>query len=350
MRYFARVTAGLEEVAWAEIAERPGIRLLGFGHRRIDFTYNGAPGHLLNLKSVDDVYVYVVEIGGLDHTRSSLGILAHQLELVDFSAALAVCVRLRPMPQLPHFSITASYLGKRNYSRYDLEKVVETVLAKTSGWKFVPNQPENHSDHDIDIRLLLEADQLLIGLRLGNGPLHRRAYKVANRPGSLKPPVANCLVRLAELQPGEILLDPMCGAGTIPIEAATFGKAGLIIGGDIAAEAVEATRLNGFGFSGLLYQGSATALPLARASLPLVITNLPWGQQVAPGEDLTILYRGVLKEIERVLLAEGRAVLLTDQATLLQKALKYCCGLHLAATLPISLFGRHPVIHLIRRC
>jgi hypothetical protein len=70
-QYFARMTAGLEQLAWQDIERRCDARLIGFGHRRVDFTYAGAPAALLDLRGVDDIYVYVARLAGLDHTRAS---------------------------------------------------------------------------------------------------------------------------------------------------------------------------------------------------------------------------------------------------------------------------------------
>ena len=87
---------------------------------------------------------------------------------------------------------------------------------------------------ELDLRVLLEDDWALLGLRLGALPLHRRAYKVASRPGSLKPPVAYCLGLLAALAPGDVVLDPACGAGTILVEAAALVSVRRrSVGGDI---------------------------------------------------------------------------------------------------------------------
>ena len=78
-RYFARVTAGLEQLAWQDIERRCDARLLGFGHRRIDFAYAGMPAALLDLRSVDDMYVYAARLTGLDHTRASLARLTEKI-------------------------------------------------------------------------------------------------------------------------------------------------------------------------------------------------------------------------------------------------------------------------------
>ena len=124
-QFFARVSAGLEPIAWADIERQAGARLRGFGHRRVDFTYDGPPAGLLQLRAVDDVYVLVARLQGLDHTRASMGRLSRKLAQVDFGPALAALAAVRDLPEYPKYRVTASHLGRRNYSRYDVEGAVE---------------------------------------------------------------------------------------------------------------------------------------------------------------------------------------------------------------------------------
>lgn len=367
MRYFARVTAGLEQLAWRDIEKQTGATLEGFGHRRIDFTYEGAPADLLTLKSVDDVYVYVDEIDGLNHTRPSLSAF-HQLRGVDFSPALAVLAQVRPIDEKPTYGVTASFLGKRNYSRYDIEDKIHTVLYEKLPWRFVPNRPDENDAHQIDLRILMEDDWALVGIRLGDTPLHRRPYKTVSLPGSLKAPVAYCLCLLADLQPSDSLLDPTCGAGTILVEAAHFITRGMLTGIDINADAIATTRqnaesagLNVKTISSLaelissderslsLLMGDAQKVNLPPAMFQAVIANVPWGRQVTSDMDLPALYAGILATVTQGLAGGGRMIILTDQTEIFQRALTAYPDLTLDSTTQISLFGSHPTIHVIHR-
>lgn len=367
-RYFARVSAGLERVAWQEIARLPTAKLIGFGHRRVDFAYAGAPSDLLGLRAVDDVYAQVGRLTGLDHTRVSLDRLTQKLAHVDFDPAVAVVAAARALPEYPRYRVTASHLGRRNYSRYDVEGAVEKALTPRLPWRFVLNDADE-PEPELDLRVLLEDDWALLGLRLGAAPLHRREYKVASRTGSLKAPVAYCLALLAGAAPGRALLDPACGAGTILAEATALAPGGVLIGGDVDAGALDLARANlaALGIEPrtvepgaaidlrseppgvMLYQGDARATPLAGGSVGAVASNLPWGQQVQVDADMAGLYAAVLAEIARVLAPGGRAALLTDQADAIQAALEAHPALRLAEALPISLFGRHPAIYVVVR-
>jgi len=363
--FFARVSAGLEQIAWQDIEHHFAVQLVGFGHRRIDFGYAGAPAALLDLRSVDDVYVFVAQLTRLDHTRASLDRLTQKIALVDFEPALAVVATARALPEYPKYRVTASHLGKRNYSRYDVEGAIERALTPRLPWRFVLNEADE-PEPDLDLRVLLEDDWALLGLRLGAAPLHRREYKVASRTGSLKAPVAYCLALLAGLAPGQVLLDPACGVGTILAEALNLAPGSVLIGGDVELAVLELAQINLRAAAQVrmidaattldpraeppgvvLYHGDARAIPVSAGSVDAVVSNLPWGQQVPVDTDIAQLYVGILDAIACVLARGGRAALLTDQVQAMQAALAMHPALRLASSISISLFGRHPTIYVM---
>src|SRR5690606_6071122 len=154
-------------------------------------------------------------------------------------------------------------------------------------------------------------ESALVGMRLAAAPLYKRAYKQEHVPGSLKPSVAAALLFLADITPGQHVLDPCCGAGTILIEAAAIGAKAR--GGDQEDTAIAAARANAeaAGVTIEVQTWDARTLPLEDASVDAVVTNLPWGRQVEVDAGLADFYRAVCAEMERVLVEGGRIVLLT---------------------------------------
>ncbi|XP_047473864.1 uncharacterized protein LOC125028537 isoform X3 [Penaeus chinensis] len=61
---------------------------------------------------------------------------------------------------------------------------------------------------------------------------------------TLRSTVAYLMARLAQVPQGGVVLDPMCGGGTILLEMAKCFKAGLVIGGDISQEQLKVSRCN----------------------------------------------------------------------------------------------------------
>ena len=96
---------------------------------------------------------------------------------------------------------------------------------------------------DIRIHLYLKGEDAIVSLDLSGESLHRRGYRVAGGEAPLKESLAAAIVSLSgwnrDVSAETILLDPMCGSGTLLIEAA-------LIYGDIAP----GLRREYFGFSG----------------------------------------------------------------------------------------------------
>lgn len=349
MQYIARTTAGLEEITWLDISDQIEAEQSFLGHRQIHFYYGGHPKRLLYLRSLDDIYIYLSTLQQIDHTRASLAKIRRQIAQLNFDEALRPIQRVRPLAKSPLFHVTASYLGKRNYSRYDIRDAVRAGLAQNYSWTFT----EEAGQAAIDVRVLVEATKAVVGIRLGASPLHRRSYKVCNLPGSLKPSVAYCLGLLATIQPGDTVVDPMCGAGTIGLEVAHTLDEGLVMNSDLSEEAIRCGQRNWAKSDTHLepqfYLADAANLPVPANFSGKIITNLPWGRQVEVNRELDRLYRLTLKEIHRVLRSGGRAVLLTDQAELLAKARESLAGIRLVFAKQISLYGAYPTIHVLHK-
>ncbi len=69
--------------------------------------------------------------------------------------------------------------------------------------------------------------QHLRSIRSGVG-LHKRGYRFEQGEAPLKETLAAAFVMLTNWQPDEMLIDPFCGSGTIPIEAALSDKISLL--------------------------------------------------------------------------------------------------------------------------
>ncbi len=73
---------------------------------------------------------------------------------------------------------------------------------------------------DIQLYCLLRNSELFLGLNTTGKSLHRRFYRVFHHRAALQPCIAAGMIMLSGWRREETLLDPMCGSGTIPIEAA----------------------------------------------------------------------------------------------------------------------------------
>jgi 23S rRNA G2445 N2-methylase RlmL len=333
---FALTTRGLEAVSAEEMAALPGVTVDRIAYRRVAATCAGPLASLLGLRTVDDVFLDVATWSDVGRPRSALTRLGELSARLDLHEAAALCASVRPIPRSPAFSVTANFVGQRNYSTHEIKQACAEGIGGSHHWPYAPDD----AAADLNVRVFIEHDTAFVGLRLGRYPLHRRPYKQVHVPGSLKPPVAAALLRLAGLTPGARVLDPCCGAGTIVVEAALGGAVAL--GGDrdpVAIAAAQANARSAGITARLLLRWDAQRLPLADASVERIVSNLPWGRAVEVDTALASFYQQVCSEMRRVVAPGGRMVVLTNAPHLVHPG-----GLRCEQRLEISLFGQTPTV------
>jgi putative N6-adenine-specific DNA methylase len=77
---------------------------------------------------------------------------------------------------------------------------------------------------DIRIDAFLDAASVTLYLDTSGEPLFKRGYRLTTVEAPLRENLAAGLLRLAGWTPDEALMDPMCGTGTIPLEAALMSR------------------------------------------------------------------------------------------------------------------------------
>lgn len=180
----------------------------------------------------------------------------------------------------------------------------------------------------MEVWLTINGKTAVCGVRLSDRTMRHRTWKVEHLPASLRPTMAAAMVRLGGAAPGDIILDPMCGTGTImaeQIELSKQRKAGRVevLGGDIDKNALRAAAANLKRVGpALLAQWDASRLPLARASVDRIISNPPFGKQLASPEEIGPLYRALVRECDRSLKDGGRAVFLVSEMRPLRDAIR----------------------------
>jgi 23S rRNA G2445 N2-methylase RlmL len=77
---------------------------------------------------------------------------------------------------------------------------------------------------DVGVIVRLVNDKATVYLDLAGEPLHRRGYRAASREAVMKESLAAAVILLGGWTPEHPFVDPMCGAGTLPIEAALMAR------------------------------------------------------------------------------------------------------------------------------
>lgn len=142
--------------------------------------------------------------------------------------------------------------------------------------------------------------------------------------------------------PGETLLDPCCGSGTILSEALAAGWEASR-GGDIDPDAVEVARRNALGAE--VTEWDVRHLPLPDASVDAVVSNLPFGRQFQVQGSVSDWLKAALAEMARVTRPGGRLVLLSTD---LPRA-SIPRALRLESKDPLRLLGARTALWALRR-
>ena len=99
--------------------------------------------------------------------------------------------------------------------------VKKAVVDRLSDAYGVKNFEETGGGYEIKVTLL--KDRATITVDTTGAGLHKRGYRVKDVKAPIKETLAAALVQLSFWREGRLLVDPCCGSGTIPIEAAMIG-------------------------------------------------------------------------------------------------------------------------------
>ncbi|MFC3492944.1 TRM11 family SAM-dependent methyltransferase [Glycomyces rhizosphaerae] len=285
---------------------------------------------------VDDLLIQIARTVDPGSTKADLQRLHSLLNAADLNPVESDFERGDPV-----LAVSASMIGRRTYNRHDLEDVIGSFLSERLGARYASRSGGQRPPAGAaEWRAVLSPEGLLLGYRGLRPPLHRRPWKTASIRGTLHPPVAAAMARLAGIEAGMTVLDPCCGAGTILVEARELAPGADFIGSDLNAEALAASARNAQHLTGItLAQYDAARLPMPVGSIDRLVTNPAWGRQVAELQHFPTL----LAAWRRIITDDGRLVCLVPPELLCHFEAERS-GWKLVDSHQLSLSGQHPVI------
>ncbi len=200
----------------------------------------------------------------------------------------------------------------------------------------------------VEIWGFLIESHLYLGLRLSSHALRYRGQDPAQRAAALRPTVAAAMVLVGAPMPGERVLDPMCGTGTILAEALAREPGVTLAGGDVDPEAVRCARARLANVAADICEWNAASLPVAPGSVDCIISNLPWGHTYASVGGNRQLYAALLREWAAKLKPSGRMVLLSDDAGALTEAAAGA-GLRMTEEHEVRVLGRWATLRRLHK-
>ncbi|APC48472.1 RNA methyltransferase [Virgibacillus halodenitrificans] len=122
------------------------------------------------------------------------------------------------------FPVTGKSVKSKLYSVSDCQAITKKAIAERLKLKYgiASKMSETGAMYKVEVALL--KDEVTLTLDTSGAGLHKRGYRVGQGEAPLKETMAAALVLLTNWKPEFPLIDPFCGSGTIPIEAALIGQ------------------------------------------------------------------------------------------------------------------------------
>ena len=127
------------------------------------------------------------------------------------------------IPEDGKFWVTkASSVKSQLFSPSDIQSIMKKAIVERMKAKYKKSWFEEDGNQ-YPIRVFLHKDIVTIGIDTTGNSLHKRGYRLAQSRAPISETLAAALIQLTPWKKDRILVDPFCGSGTIPIEAAMMG-------------------------------------------------------------------------------------------------------------------------------
>ncbi|MBN3311093.1 tRNA (guanine(6)-N(2))-methyltransferase THUMP3 [Amia ocellicauda] len=261
--------------------------------------------------------------------------------------------------KLLKFRVTCNRAGeKHNFTSNDAARDFGGAVQDFFQWK------ADMTKFDIEVLLNIHNTEVVIGIALTEESLHRRNITHFG-PTTLRSTLAYGMLRLCKPQMSDVVIDPMCGTGAIPLEGAIEWPYSYYVAGDNNGMAVNRTVNNinhihkkrqnkkstAWGLCIDTVQWDLCNLPVRTGSVDIIVTDMPFGKRMGSKKKNWDLYPSCLKEMGRVCRpGTGKAVLLTQDKKCFAKALSKMGYLwRKSQTVWVNVGGLHAAVYLLKR-
>lgn len=128
------------------------------------------------------------------------------------------------IPEDGEFPVSGKSLKSTLFSVPDCQAIVKKAIVERLKLKhgLVGRVPETGALYKTEVAIL--KDKVLLTIDTSGDGLHKRGYRVDQGDAPLRETLAAALILLTNWRGDVPLIDPFCGSGTIPIEAALIGQ------------------------------------------------------------------------------------------------------------------------------
>jgi putative N6-adenine-specific DNA methylase/tRNA (guanine6-N2)-methyltransferase len=343
---------GLEDVVEAEFRELADEANLEYG--RIDTEPFGLDGRVRveTEAPVDQLVPMAREMRSIHHVLRYV----HNFEFDRNAPESSVYeeVRGQSLDELDGartFRVTSNRYGDHDFTSMDVQAWAGQAVVDRYGTEV------DLEDYDVDVRVDVVEDRCLIGIQYTREALSKRHPRVFSPKVSLKTNVAFAMLHLAHIDEHEpdVLLDPFCGAGTIPIEAALVHPELEVHGSDWWGVGIEGSRENAeaAGVADRTTFAEVDARDLVshygRDVADVIVTNPPYGAELGESINFHSFYRNVLDQMSEVLRPEGRVAMLVDKRGIFNGAVGDLPAFEIRHVRIVTVGGLYPGLFVLQK-
>ena len=113
----------------------------------------------------------------------------------------------------------ASSINSKLFSPSDIQSIAKKAMVERMKTKYKKEWFEEDGAH-YPVRIFLLKDEVTVAIDTSGDSLHKRGYRTMTSKAPLTETLAAALILLTPWRKDRILVDPFCGSGTFPIEAA----------------------------------------------------------------------------------------------------------------------------------
>ena len=213
-KFIVTSNAGLEDITSQEIEKING-RIINIFRARVfvesDLNFVFRANYLM--RSAHKIILVLLEQKGVNSLDDAYT-LVYNFPIEDFIGVDQT------------FAVRFERTGEHEFTSLDLNAKVGAAIIDR--FKSVKNQRihVNLSEPEVEFIGWLNDDYFIFGINTSGESLHKRRYRQAKHVAPLKSTIAYSLLQLSKWPENmeQILVDPMCGSGTILIEAAHLAK------------------------------------------------------------------------------------------------------------------------------
>jgi 23S rRNA G2445 N2-methylase RlmL len=325
--YLAGVPGGLEDYVQEELTQKcKNLKFEWIGFGAIKFLSTSPPQELLKtLRSINRLYAYihhwVIDPPVREQQLKQVEQIPYNVPWTDAFEMWRLFNQNKPDPATANenllFRVTCERTGQgHKITSMDAAAIFGANCNDIYHWK------PKMKGYDMEIYMEMRDEQGWAGICLTEERQGVR-NRSENAKTVLMASMSYIMARIANIKSGDVVVDPMGGVASIPLEASSVWPDAIYISGEYDTESCQkaAIHIDQFGKNRNItcLNWDATRIPMKSNSADIFICDLPFGRRHGSNRENQKLYPRYFEESARVIRAGGISVLVTLERKLMER-------------------------------